>query len=139
MNPIELVDAFLRSYWHQEHERTLALVTEDFLWLNVPLPKLRIDGRAMFGAVLSSPNMGYPEPVEDGHHVPGLAIARGDEVMQERVDRFKIRGAWVENPCNGIWRIRDGKIASWKDYYDIDTYVRQLAAVGVRVDFTEWL
>ena len=28
MNPIELVDAFLRSYWHQEHERTLAAAAE---------------------------------------------------------------------------------------------------------------
>jgi len=139
MNPIEIVDDFLRSYWHQEHERTLALVTDDFVWLNVPLPKLRIEGRAMFEAVLSLPNMGYPEPVEDGHHVPGLAIAQGDEVMQERVDRFKVRGAWIEVPCNAIWRIRDGKIASWKDYYDLDSYVRQLATVGVRVDLTEWV
>jgi limonene-1,2-epoxide hydrolase len=83
--------------------------------------------------------MGYPERVEGGHHIPGLAMVLGDEVMQERVDRFKIRGTWIEVSCNAIWRIRDARIASWKDYYDLDTYVRQLAAVGVRVDLTEWV
>ena len=139
MNAIEIVDAFLHAYWHQQHERTLALATEDFLWLNMPYPKLRIEGRGALREVLYAPNMGYPEPVEEGHHVVGLVMSRGDEVMQERVDRFKVRGTWMDIPCNGIWRVRDGRIALWKDYFDGETYARQMAAVGIRVDLSMWL
>ena len=54
MNAIEIVDAFLHAYWHQQHERTLALATEDFLWLNMPYPKLRIEGLDLKADNLSS-------------------------------------------------------------------------------------
>ncbi|MGE0387760.1 MAG: limonene-1,2-epoxide hydrolase family protein [Gammaproteobacteria bacterium] len=139
MDPIGVVDEFLHSYWHQQHERTLALAAEDFLWLNVPYPKLCVQGREALRQLLYSANMGFPVPVEEGHHVVGLVMARGEEVMQERVDRFRIRGTWMEIPCNGVWRVRDGQVALWKDYFDGETYCRQMAAVGLPIDVSPWL
>ncbi|WP_367120236.1 limonene-1,2-epoxide hydrolase family protein [Phenylobacterium sp.] len=30
-------------------------------------------------------------------------------------------------PCCGVFHLRDGKIALWKDYFDLQTYTRALA------------
>ena len=50
----------------------------------------------------------------------------GDIVMAERVDRTLIGDKAVDLPCLGVFTIRDGKIAVWRDYFDLGTYARAL-------------
>jgi limonene-1,2-epoxide hydrolase len=54
-------------------------------------------------------------------------VASGDTVMNERTDRFLQNGRWADLPVAGVFVIRDGKIAIWHDYFDLDTIMRQLA------------
>ena len=51
--------------------------------------------------------------------------AHGNRVFTERVDRFRFGEKRVELPCAGVFEIRDGKIAAWRDYFDLATWQRQ--------------
>jgi limonene-1,2-epoxide hydrolase len=54
-------------------------------------------------------------------------LAAGDIVMVERMDRTVAGGKPVNLPCFGIFEMRDGKIAEWRDYFDMATYTKALA------------
>ncbi len=55
-------------------------------------------------------------------------VGNGNLVMAERVDRIIINGKSVNLPCCGVFEMRDGKIALWRDYFDLGTYSSALAA-----------
>jgi len=46
--------------------------------------------------------------------------------MNERVDRFKIGDKLVAIPVTGVFEVRAGKIAAWRDYFDLATWQNQL-------------
>ena len=50
----------------------------------------------------------------------------GDVVIAERLDRTQAGDKSVDLPCTGVFEIRDGKIAVWRDYFDIGTYSRAM-------------
>ena len=54
-------------------------------------------------------------------------VAAGDIVMNERVDRFKAGEKSVEIPVVGVFRVVDGKIAEWRDYFDLGMWQKQMA------------
>jgi limonene-1,2-epoxide hydrolase len=57
-----------------------------------------------------------------------LSIAQsGATVLTERVDRFVINGKDVTLPVMGAFDMRDGKIAAWRDYFDMATWQKQIA------------
>ena len=53
------------------------------------------------------------------------AAASGALVFTERVDRFAMpNGHRFELPVNGVFEVRDGKIVSFRDYFDLATFER---------------
>jgi len=54
--------------------------------------------------------------------------AVGDVVMTERVDVFTYPTFTVELPVMGTFEVRDGKIAKWRDYFDLNQYMTQVQA-----------
>jgi limonene-1,2-epoxide hydrolase len=58
-------------------------------------------------------------------------VEQGSTVINERVDRFRLAGGWVELPVVGIFEVGDdGLITLWRDYFDMGAYQRQVAAVS---------
>ena len=51
----------------------------------------------------------------------------GDRVIAERVDRTEAGDKRVHLPCVGVFEIRSGKIAYWRDYFDLATFTSQMA------------
>ena len=53
----------------------------------------------------------------------------GDEniVMTERIDKFEAGENKVALPVMGIFELENGKIASWRDYFDLGTFQKQMA------------
>ena len=49
-------------------------------------------------------------------------VSAGDRVYVERVDRTSLGERMVELPCCGVFEMLDGKIAAWRDYFDMATY-----------------
>lgn len=46
-------------------------------------------------------------------------VAHGDVVMNERIDHFIANGKEIGLPVVGVFELRDGKIAAWRDYFDM--------------------
>ena len=53
-------------------------------------------------------------------------VASGNTVIAERVDRTQAGEKSVDLPCVGVFELEDGKIAVWRDYFDLGTYQRAL-------------
>lgn len=51
-------------------------------------------------------------------------MENGDVVIAERLDRTEAGEKHVDLPCTGVFEMRDGKIAVWRDYFDMATYGR---------------
>jgi hypothetical protein len=52
-------------------------------------------------------------------------VGTDDIVMVERVDDFLVGEMRVSGPCMGIFELRGGKIAAWRDYWDLRQFERQ--------------
>ena len=102
-------------------ERLAAYFTEDAFYHNIPMEP--ITGRANIVAALTG--MGGAM-VSKGWDVLALA-AEGDTVMTERIDKFDAGGNAVALPVMGVFELRDGRIASWRDYFDLATFQKQMA------------
>jgi limonene-1,2-epoxide hydrolase len=55
-----------------------------------------------------------------------LAV-RGNVVLTERVDTFKLNGIEAALPVMGTFEIRDGKISAWRDYFDMGQITKMLS------------
>ncbi len=55
-------------------------------------------------------------------------VSQGDIVMAERLDRTRLGAKSVDLPCCGVFELADGKIRIWRDYFDLATYTRAIAA-----------
>ena len=55
------------------------------------------------------------------------AAANGNTVLNERLDIFDLGGGKkIELPVAGVFEGRDGKIALWRDYFDLQMYTKQM-------------
>jgi len=55
-------------------------------------------------------------------------VSRGDIVIAERLDRTRLGAKSVDLPCCGVFELAGGKIRIWRDYFDLATYTRAIAA-----------
>jgi limonene-1,2-epoxide hydrolase len=46
--------------------------------------------------------------------------------MNERTDRFLLKGEWVDLPVAGVFEVRDGRITLWRDYFDLPTIMNKM-------------
>jgi ketosteroid isomerase-like protein len=53
-------------------------------------------------------------------------IESGDSAMVEGVEHYVKDGKSVSLPYMSRFKFRDGKIAEWRDYFDLQTVLRQL-------------
>tara|TARA_R110002110_G_scaffold30749_6_gene108824 strand:+ start:1830 stop:2195 length:366 start_codon:yes stop_codon:yes gene_type:complete len=54
-------------------------------------------------------------------------IASGDHVAVERIDRISAGDKQVDLPCVGIFEMEAGKIKVWRDYFDMNTYIKGMS------------
>ena len=76
-------------------------------------------------AILGLLNM-FVTPAERVEFRVRNIVADGDTVLTERVDVFHLPNATIELPVMGTFEVRDGKIAAWRDYFDLNQYMSQL-------------
>ena len=80
-------------------------------------------------AILGLLNM-FVTPAERVEFRVRNIVANGDVVLTERVDVFHLPNATIELPVMGTFEVKDGKIAAWRDYFDLNTYMSQLQGAG---------
>ena len=96
---------------------------EDAVYHNIPMEP--VTGRdairefiAGFTAAFGGIDFRVHRQVTDGGQSPNAEESSG-VVMNERIDVFTLNGVVVELPVVGVFEITDGKITTWRDYFDM--------------------
>ncbi len=117
----EVVRSFLAAWNANDLKRVVACLHEDVCYHNIPLEP--IHGRAAVDVYLRS--KGNFDWVE----WKLLSIAEnGAVVLTERLDEFGLGGRSISLPVMGAFEIEDDRIKAWRDYFDLNSYRRQLSA-----------
>jgi limonene-1,2-epoxide hydrolase len=121
MNHLDIVNRFLAAAAQRDYDTALALLAADVEYQNMPIAAVhgRDAVREQLEFLMSS--------ASESEWRVDRELADGDLVMNERVDRFLINGTWAELPVAGVFVVRDGLIALWRDYFDLPTIMNQIA------------
>jgi limonene-1,2-epoxide hydrolase len=98
--------------------------TDDAVYHNIP-----VEPAVGHEAILGLLNM-FVTPAERVEFRVLNIVANGDTVLTERVDVFHLPNAVIELPVMGTFEVRAGKIAAWRDYFDLNQYMSQLQGAG---------
>jgi len=103
----------------KDYDRALPWFTEDCEYTNLPMGS--VTGPAGVKAVLEP----FFAPTISNELTVLRSAVEGDTVFTERLDRHQIATGWVELPVTGVFVFREGKIAVWREYFDLGTLIRQ--------------
>lgn len=124
MSPQETVEAFVAAWNSGDGDAIYAFCAPDIEWLNIPMdPIVGIDAmRVATDQFLQGVDRCEWEMVS--------IAANGNTVLTERVDAFILAtGKRAAIRVMGTFEINaDGKIASWRDYFDMGEFQREFAA-----------
>lgn len=115
---LEIVTRFLRAALNQEWDTALPMLTEDCEYTNVPVAT--VQGPQAARAVLEQ----FLKPTQENNFVVGNHAESGDLLFLERVDRHLVPTGWVELPINSVFRIRNGRVALIREYFDVMTLAK---------------
>ncbi len=121
MGAEEVVNQFIAAIGNKDAEATKALVADDCYYDNVPIGDMR--GWDKMLEVLG-PMFASKTPVE---FEVLRQSASGNIVMNERIDRFEMKGKKVALPVAGVFEVNDGKITFWRDYFDNGMFRKALS------------
>ena len=110
----ETVNAFVKEWDVEapELETLLDYFSDDAVYHNIPFRPAK--GKEAIAAVLQGIGGSMKSK---GWVVLNQAVV-GDVVLNERVDSFVRDGAALDVKVCGVFEIREGKIAAWRDFFD---------------------
>ena len=120
---IRVVKSFFEALQTLDVDRVLALTTPDIEYQNVPLPPDR--GQERVGRTLRLFNRVVTEFEVRFHNI---AESDGGVVLTERTDVLRGPMLDLEFWVAGTFEVRDGKIAVWRDRFDLATVALQFLA-----------
>lgn len=113
--PTDVVEAFLQAFEAMDFERALSHLTDDIEYTNIPMGT--VHGHAGVRQVLEP----FFAPIRENEFVVLRRAHSGSTVFLERLDRHRLDHGWRELPVTGVFEVRDGRIAAWRDYFDLAT------------------
>lgn len=111
MGAEEVVLAFIEAWNRLDHDRIYGLMSDGIVYHNMPVEP--VVGRDAVREHLAA------WPVDACEWTVLNIASRGDVVLTERVDRFERRGRTIAIPVMGAFEVADGRIAHWRDYFDM--------------------
>lgn len=119
MSAEDVVREFCEAWSRRDVDELLNFFTEDAVYHNMPIaPVQGHDG------IRDMLNLFVPGAGSIAFEVVHIA-SRGNVVHTERVDTFQMGENLVVLPVAGVFEIRDGKIAAWRDYFDMGAWTSQ--------------
>jgi limonene-1,2-epoxide hydrolase len=123
---ILVVKNFFEAFGAGDTERALSLMADDIVYQNVPFPADR--GKAavartleLFGRIMT------------GFEVKMINIAaRNGVVLTERIDILTGPLLYLDLWVCGTFEVREGKIALWRDYFDLAATAGKLLVSPIR-------
>ncbi len=95
--------------------------TDDAVYHNIPVDP--VTGRDAIRSTIAM----FTTGVQRVEFRVGKIAAVGDAVLTERVDAFVLPNKTIELPVMGTFELRGDKISAWRDYFDLNQYMSQLA------------
>ena len=120
MDAAEVVNQFIAAVGRKDQAAAMALVADDCYYDNVPIGDMTGKDKML---EFLGPMFQASGPVEFEIH---RQTTSGNVVMNERTDRFEMRGKQLALPVAGVFEVNDGKITFWRDYFDNGMFMKQL-------------
>ena len=115
--PVEVVRRFCAAWDDGDLDAIVGAFTDDAVYHNMPLDP--VVGPEAIRTFIEG-FIGGVDSVE--FQVRNIA-ASGDVVLTERVDVFNAPGKRIALPVMGTFELRDGRIAAWRDYFDLQSFM----------------
>lgn len=116
----KLVTDFCVSWSRKNVDEILSYLTDDCFYHNIPMEPCV--GKAAIRAFVEP----FLKNAESAVFEIKNTTSAGNVVMNERVDRFVMGPKKIELPVAGVFEIRNGKIAAWRDYFDLTSFNKQM-------------
>lgn len=117
----ETVVSFIDCWNRMDMPGAFALMHPDIVYHNIPMEAVR--GHDGVRTALAA----FP-PIEAVEWITHAIASKGDVVLTERTDKFRIHGKWVAVPVMGTFEIKDGLIIAWRDYFDLNMFTNQVVS-----------
>ena len=118
----EVVEKFCKVWQHKNLDEIMGFFAEDAEYQNVPMGPGAKGKEAIKGVINTF------LPMAKGIEFKVLRqVANGSTVLNERVDIFDLGNKKAEIPVAGVFEIKNGKIALWRDYFDIGMWTKQVS------------
>ncbi|WP_406814965.1 nuclear transport factor 2 family protein [Mycobacterium sp. M23085] len=110
----DLVTEFCTLWASPDPEKLAGYFTEDAVYHNIPMQPLQ--GRAAIKEFIE----GFTAALDGIEFRIHRQLSNGRLVMNERTDVLRRKdGGEIHLPVAGVFEIRDGQIAAWRDYFDM--------------------
>ena len=111
--PGALVKSLADAWAAKDIDLIMAHFTDDAVYHNIPMEP------AVGAAEVRATIEGFLAMAESIRFETLHEVVDGDLVLNERVDTFVMGGNTVPIKVMGIFELRDGRIAKWRDYFDM--------------------
>ncbi len=117
----KVVTDFCKSFERKNIDEIMAYFTDDAVYHNMPMEPAK--GKDAIRTTINS----YL-PGSDRIEFKVLHTASNNNIVfNERIDMFDIGEKRIELPVAGMFEVKGGKISLWRDYFDLQSYTRQMA------------
>lgn len=113
------VREFCAAWSRRDVDELLGWFHPDAVYHNMPLPPA--EGLDAIRGVLEMFVPMAEEIVFEIHHVASTDAV----VFTERTDHFTNDGRTVSLPVTGVFELRGDRIAAWRDYFDLQSFLGQ--------------
>ena len=117
----KVVNDFCKAFERKNIEEIMGYFSDDAVYHNMPMEPAK--GK---DAIRKTINSFLPGSDKISFKILHTA-SNGNIVFNERIDMFDIGEKRVELPVAGLFEIKAGKISLWRDYFDMQSYMKQMA------------
>ena len=118
--PVDVVRDFCALWAKGDLDAIVECFTEDAVYHNIPVAP--VTGKSAIRVTIA----GFTTGVDSIEFRVLNIAADGNLVLTERVDVFSMPTVTIELPVMGTFEVRDGKIAAWRDYFDLNQFMSQM-------------
>lgn len=120
--PVTVIADMMAAMAVKDYDTALKHFADDCHYENMPMGA--VTGPAGVRAVLEP----FFAPTIANEFIVLRSSVTGGTVFVERLDRHLLDTGWVELPVTGVFEIKGGKIALWRDYFDLATIMTKWPA-----------
>lgn len=117
----KVVADFCKAFTRKNIEEIMGYFSDDAVYHNMPMEPAK--GK---DAIRKTINSFLPGSDKIEFKILHTA-SNGNIVFNERIDMFDIGEKRVELPVAGLFEIKGGKVSLWRDYFDMQSYMKQMS------------